>query len=186
MNRRILLATLLVALAVVLNNWLSGQREEAAREREAAVRHVADYFLRDFVATTMDRRGRPEQRLAAGEMVRYADDGSMELSEPRLTLFADDGAPWQIDAAHGHISGDGERMQLGGGVRVTRAEDGGLLELTTAELLLKPRERYAETDAALTLSHPRGRVDAVGLRAYMKEERLLLLAQVRGNYVPSP
>lgn len=186
MNRRILLVTMLVALVVLLNNWLSGQREEATAEREAAARHVAEYFLRDFAATTMDAQGRPEQRLTAGQMVRYADDGVMELTEPRLTLYADGAAPWQIDAARGQLSGDGERLQLEGGVRVTRAEADGLLELTTNTLLLKPRDRYAESDAPLTLTHPQGRVDAVGLRAYMKEERLVLLAQVRGSYVPSP
>ncbi len=186
MNRRILIVTVLVALVVLLNDWLSDQREEAAREQAAAVRHVPDYFLRGFVATTMDDRGRPEQRLAADEMLRYADDGSMELSQPRLTLYGDGDTPWQIDAARGHLNRDGTRMQLSGGVRVTRDEPGERLELTTDDMLLLPKQRYAETDAPLTLTHPRGRVDAVGLRAYMKDERLVLLAQVRGDYAPLP
>jgi lipopolysaccharide export system protein LptC len=187
MNRRLLVITLLFSLGL-LAHWLSGQREEAAEERAAAARHVAEYFLRDFVTTTMDLQGRPEQRLAAAQMLRYADDGAMELTAPQLTLYEEDAAaaPWQIDAARGHISSDGREVQLDGGVRVTRGAGDDRLELTTAELLLKPRERYAETDAPLTLTQPQGRVDAVGLRAYMKEGRLVLLAQVRGNYVPSP
>ncbi len=185
MNRRILIITVLVALVVILNNWLSDQREDTAQERAAEQRHIADYFLRDFITTTMDDRGLPEQRLAAEQMLRYADDHSMELMQPRLTLYVTDEAPWQIDAAHGHVSGDGTQIQLGGGVRVTRNENGEQLELVTDDLLLQPRERYAETDAPLTLNHSQGRVDAVGLRAYMKDERLELLAQVRGNHAAS-
>ncbi|GAB4289398.1 MAG: hypothetical protein Kow0096_02300 [Thiohalomonadaceae bacterium] len=187
MNRRLLAFLVLVALAL-LAHWLSGQREEAARERAAEARHVPEYFLRDFIATTMNLAGRPDQRLAAAFMLRYADDGSMDLTEPRMTLYdtADDTPPWQIDAARGLVSGDGREVQLSGGVRLTREEAGGLLVLTTDAMRLRPKERYAETDAPVTLTNPEGRVDAVGMRAYMKEERLVLLAQVRGNYVPSP
>lgn len=187
MNRRLLAITVLIAVAL-LAHWLSGLRDEAARERAAAARHVAEYFLRDFVATTMNLQGQPEQRMAAELMLRYADDDTMDLTEPRLTLYGEttDVAPWQIDAAHGHVSDDGRQVQLGGGVRVTREENGGVLELITDELLLRPKDRYAETDAPLTITHLQSRVDAVGMRAYMKEDRLVLLAQVRGNYVPSP
>lgn len=186
MKRPLLIVSLLTALGLFVH-WLSGLREDAKQESAEAARHVAEYFLRDFTTTTMDPQGRPEQRLAAELMQRYADDGSMELTEPRLTLYGetDNVAPWQIDAARGRISGDGKHVQLDGGVRMTRMEDNGMLELVTDDLLLMPKERYAETDAPLTVTYPQGRVDAVGLRAYMQDERLVLLAQVRGNYVPS-
>lgn len=187
MNRRLLALTVLVALAL-LAHWLFSQREEAERERTAEARHVPEYFLRDFTTTTMNLEGRPDQRLVAEFMLRYADDGVMDLTEPRMTLYdtANNAPPWQIDAAHGLVSGDGKEIQLSGGVRMTREDKSGLLVLTTQAMLLRPKERYAETDAPVTITNPEGRVNAIGMRAYMKEERVILLAQVRGNYVPSP
>lgn len=185
MTRRIVLVVGLTAVAALIYNGLADRPVYVTEQQTEAERHVPAYFLHDFVATTMDDAGRPAQSLAAARMLRYADDGSMELTEPRLTLYQDGEAPWQAAAAHGRLSADGERMQLGGGVRVSRAGD-DRLELVTDELLLHPKAHYAETDAPLTLTHALGRIDAVGLRAYMKDERLVLLDQVRGNYVSPP
>lgn len=184
-NRTILIASLLVAVAVILNNWLSGQREERARERGEAQQHVPDYFLRGFVATTMNQQGRPDHQLAGEMMVHYGDDGTMELTQPRLTLYANGDAAWHVDAARGLLSEDGAQLELSGGVRISRADQGALLELTTNNMLIRPKERYAETEAPLTLTHPQGQMEAIGLRAYMREERLLLLSQVKGRYVPT-
>lgn len=186
MNRRILIATLLVALAVLLNNWLSGKREESRREKEEAGLHVPDYFLRDFTATTMNSAGRPDQRLQAALMQHFGDDGSMELTQPRLTLYANDkgGEPWQISAARGQVRAGGREVVLSGDVRMHRSDNGQELELQTDNMLIRPQQRYAQTDAPVTVTAPQGRMTAVGLRAFLTDQRLELLSRVRGDYVP--
>lgn len=184
-NRNILIASVLVALAVILNNWLSGQRQQRTQQREAAAQHIPDYFLRGFTATTMDMQGQPDHQLSGELMLHYGDDGSMELTQPRLTLYAKGKALWHLAAAQGVLNAGGSELTLSGGVRIHRVESAGPLELTTDNMLIRPKQRYAETDAALTLLHPQGKMEAVGLRAYMQEERLVLLSQVRGRYVPT-
>ena len=183
MNRRILIITVLVALAVLLNNWLSGQREESKREQEAATEHVPDYFMRDFTATTMNQAGKPDQRLQAQLMQHYGDDGSMVLTQPQLTLYAKGQAPWLITAARGEVRNDGKEVLLSGGVRMNRSSNNEQMELVTDNMLIRPQQRYAQTDAPVTVTAPQGKLTAVGLRAYLADERLKLLARVRGDYV---
>lgn len=184
MNRRLVVIAVLVALAVLLlDNWLSNRREQK-QQAAASAAHVADYFMRDFTATTMDPQGKPVQRLAAQLMEHYADDNTMELTAPRLTLYQKAGPPWQINAAHGSITDDGKQVRLSGGVRMTQDDNGRTLALVTDHLLLRPKRHYAETDAAVTITAPQGVVSALGMRANLAEQRLSLLANVRGNYVP--
>ncbi len=183
MNRRILIITVLVALVVLADNWLSKRREQKLPAAVTAG-HIPDYFLRDFTATTMNPQGQPEQRLTAQLMDHYSDDDSMELTAPQLTLFQPSGAPWHVVAARGRIIDGGREVRLSGGVRMSHVDQGATTTLTTAHLLIRPKQRYAETDAAVTVTTPQGQVDAVGMQADMAAQRLLLLSKVRGTYVP--
>ncbi len=183
MNLRLLIITLLVALVVIGNNWLSVQREEASRGAETTAPHVPDYFLRNFAATTMGPGGTPDHRLEAAYMVHYGDDDTMELKEPRLTLNPRDPAAWQIDAAQGQVSDNGARLELSGGVHMAYGENAEL-NVATENLHFRLDQHYAETQAPITVIDPDGKVTAVGLRAYLTQERLVLLAKVRGEYVP--
>jgi len=185
LNRTILIASVLVALAVILNNWLSGQREQQVQRREEASLHIPDYFLRGFAATTMDQQGLPDHQLAGELMLHYGDDGSMELTQPHLTLYAKGKAVWHLEAAKGVLDAGGTVLTLSGGVHIHREDTTGRLELITDNMLIRPKDRYAETDAALSVHHAQGQLDAVGLRAYLNDERLLLMSQVRGRYVPT-
>lgn len=183
MNRRILVITVLVALVVLANNWLSNRQQ---RKRQAAVTaaRVPDYFLRDFTATTMDTQGKPAQRLTAQLMDHYSDDNSMLLTAPQLTLYQRHGTPWQLDAARGRITGNGREVLLSDGVHMAHGNGPDRLTLTTDHLRVRPRRHYAETDAPVTVATPQGKVQAVGLRADLASGQLQLLAKVRGDYAP--
>jgi len=183
-NRRILIITVLVALVVLASNWLSNRREQKQATAVTAAAHVPDYFLRDFTATTMNPQGKPEQRLTAQLMEHYGNDNSMDLTAPHLTLFQSSGPPWLVVAARGRIIDGGKEVVLSGGVRMDHDAQGTTMTLTTDHLLLRPKQRYAETDAAVTVTTPQGRVDAVGMQADMATQRLQLLSKVRGTYAP--
>ncbi|MFA5625911.1 MAG: LPS export ABC transporter periplasmic protein LptC [Thiohalomonadaceae bacterium] len=188
MSRRLLVALLLVIMAI-LAIWLIGQREQAGERQIAELRHVPEYYLRDATITQMNPGGQPEHRLLAELIVRHADDETTELVEPRMTLYSkhdNQAMPWQVDAAHGLISAEGEEIYLSGGVQINQPRDGGSLDLLTEHMLLRPEEKYAETDAPVTVTEPNGSLDAVGMRYWMAREYLELLAQVRGIYVQSP
>lgn len=163
--------------------WLRMGGERAAPSGELAGA-IPDYTMQSFTATAMDARGRPEHELQAVSMIHFTDDVT-ELSEPRMTLFRPDGPPWRVVADEGRIAPGGELVTLRGNVRMSRQTEGeGSMLLLTDFIRIRPDDKYAETEAAVTISDPGTVVKAVGMQAYMAEERLILLSEVRSTYAP--
>lgn len=108
------------------------------------------------------------------------------LFQPRM-LFSDtaDIAPWHLTAEEGRIDQNGQLVTLFNNVRVYQESSAeGLLELLTSELRIKASQQYAETDKAVKMRAQQGHLDTLGMKAYLGEDRIELLSQVRGTYEP--
>lgn len=175
----------LVALASV-SSWLLQTAEEAAPVRASSERHDPDFYLKDFTLTTMDKTGAPRNRLKSPYMVHYADDDVSKVTQPRMHVFRKDAPPWQIDAGSGVILSEGKTVLLRDGVIISQnnPQDGQHTTLRTPDLTITPDSESAETASPVNFTDSAGNVvNAVGMRANFKEERLELLSQVRGSYV---
>lgn len=180
----------LLALVAVagLSGWLLQTVEAPTTASPGKTRHDPDFYLKDFTLTTMDKTGAPRNRLVSPSMVHYADDNSSEVDQPSMQVFSKNGPPWHIDAGTGWLAAEGKTVILRDGVviRQTNAEQGRETIIRTPDLTIKPDDEYAETASPVNYSDGTGTVvDAVGMRAHFKEERLELLSQVRGKYVPA-
>jgi lipopolysaccharide export system protein LptC len=69
-------------------------------------------------------------------------------------------------------------------VAVTREGDGAPAIIRTEYLRLEPDEYVASTDRKVTIDYAGSRLFAVGMRAYLKEDRLQLLSNVNGKFLP--
>lgn len=186
MSRRTLLLILAAIAALALSQWLSRQAEWEQDQADRARRHIPDYFLTDFTATTMGPEGRPEHRLSAERLVHYADDDTSDLTQPRVVVFRTGENHWYARAERGKVGPGGEVVYLSDNVELYQPGSAGEapLTVTTERLEIHPRKSYAETDAAVTLTGPGSRVEGTGLRAYFKQERLELLTEVSGIHEP--
>lgn len=178
MNRRALGVIIAIAGIAAASTWLSRQSRQP--EPAATARAAPDYFARDVVAVVTGADGRHQQQLRARRMEHLPDTDVLTLSAPHLTVYRD-GRPWQASAEQGRIATGGERVTLNGDVRL---EQGGPrpLQLRTRTLQIYPERQYAETTAPLTLTSPEARVEAIGLEADMRRQKLTLLSNVRGVY----
>ncbi len=82
------------------------------------------------------------------------------------------------------MASKGTLVKLTGDVRIRRQaydHHRGVTVLTEA-LTVRPKERYAETDRPATVLSEGARVNSIGLRAWLPQSRLELLARVRGKY----
>ena len=147
-------------------------------------RHIADFFLMDFDLTTMNAAGYPRYYLQAAWMQHYSDDDTSQLTDPSLTVYRPDSAPWQVRADQALVAAGGESVLLRDDVKVRRmaTDSRDTLELTTSALRVIPDKEYAETDQPVTVVADSGVTRATGMRADLKRQRLQLLANVRGDY----
>ena len=105
------------------------------------------------------------------------------MEAPDILIYRQDQSPVRILAQTGEISSHRDEIILRQQVSVTEQQPGGF-SLTTEFLRLEPANDYAETDTAVTLRSGSGETNAIGMKAFLAENRLQLLENVRGLYDP--
>lgn len=152
-----------------------------------------DYLLSGFTQQVAE----PESYMTGLHLKRFGDDGHIRyaftasravrqsdthitiLTEPRMRFFRSV-QPWSIDSSFAKVSADGETIELWDGVALRRLD--ASLDIRTGLLMLYPQRDYAETDRAVTMIGPGHRTQATGLKAYLDQERLVLLSDVRSTH----
>jgi len=142
-----ILALILAAVAAFAW-WKQPGVEPEDQGAEMPQQRRPDYTVDRLTATMMGDTGAPDRRLTARELRHYPDDDSTELEQPLLTLFNPEAPPWIVRSETGWVSADGNEVLLRGKVFIDRESDPVTrpMHLSTRELLVKPREKYAETD----------------------------------------
>ena len=183
-NKRVIIL-FIFAIAAFLSWWLSSTGPSFIPRLEVK-RHDPDYYLVNFTLTTMDDNGNPKHQLSADNMYHYPDDDTASLENPRLVVYQNDIDSWEIRADSGLVSEEGNSVFLQGDVFVNRLNsqpDHGL-EIITRDLTIKPEEETASTEQAIIIKDHYGVTEGVGMHANLKERRLQLMSQVKGNYQP--
>ncbi|HEY9037046.1 MAG TPA: LPS export ABC transporter periplasmic protein LptC [Pseudomonadales bacterium] len=103
------------------------------------------------------------------------------LHEPSM-LFLDTQDPWVMDSNFGKLLGNHQTVELWDNVHVHRTDDS--LHIYTSALTLYPERHYAETPRAVTMDGIGTHTEAVGLEAYLDDNRMLLLSDVRSVHEP--
>ncbi len=185
LNRGIL-GLLAVALAAWFSWWGYRTAVEQARPATRPASSGPDAFMEAMVLSTLDRQGRLRHRLWAESARHYPQGDRTELERPRMAFYRNGRPGWRVEAARGVLLAGGDEVRLAGGVDFRHPGGDGRLPARgeTDHLRLWPPRDYAETDAAVSYTNPRLRVNAVGLQAWLAKDRLRLRSQVHARYLP--
>ena len=128
----------------------------------------------------MNTDGTPKNRLHADYMAHYPDNDTSELVNPRLEVFQQDKQPMFIVADKGWVTSNNEVILLTGEVNIWQDDNAGnrKMEINTTDVRILPGQEYAETDNEATFTNSDMVTTATGVRAYFKEERIVLLDNV--------
>ena len=177
-----IILVLLAAGSAWLLNKLSGRDSEIQIQSE----HYPDYYMENFITTTMEQDGTLKNKLHADYMAHYPDNDTTELDNPMLEVSRSDGPPVRITADKGWVTEDNEVILLTGNVKLWQDADDGSrkLEIITTDVKVLPELEYAETDQPATLIGNRTTIKSTGVRAYFKENRVELLNNVHTTIQP--
>ncbi len=177
---------LLLVLVAALSWWLQSSSVPGSQSTADQDRHEPDYYMEQFVTTSLNAMGQPAYKLYADNLLHYPDDDSATLEKPHLVVFRDEKEFWDIRADAGLVLNSGESVLLQGKVIILRVmpDDVEALQVTTSDLTVRPDDKYAETAAEVTIKDDRGVTTAVGMWADLNKRRVELLSNVRGTYVP--
>lgn len=175
------LAVLALALLAAWSIWWLRQLQTAPPPGHTAATHRIDYTMEKFEVTAMDAAGKPQYHLQADSMTHYADDDSSEFVRPRVDYIADNSTHLRLVGERGWMASQGDEIRLLGAVRIEGFAKQPFT-LLTRDVSFKPDDSLAETKAAIELTSAGIRVSAVGARVYIDQERVQLLAKVKGRY----
>jgi lipopolysaccharide export system protein LptC len=183
----------LIVLAVVLlivayGNWLVKTFQTTTGIAPRVVRHEPDFFIEDVISTQMDADGKPLYRLQAAVINHYPDDKSLALQAPLLEYFRHQLPPWTAIAEAGRVYDEGRQVFLDGNVSMYLPPVGKqtATELHTDNLVILPEDDFAETSARVNIISGSSQLKGTGMRAYMAEGRLEILANGEGIYAIQP
>src|SRR5690606_4568649 len=95
--------------------------------------------------------------------------------------------PWHAESEEGLLDFNSDIAILRKNVRLQSLGDSPQAStLETDELTLNNRTRFITTDQPVKITSPQGEVTAIGMDAYVDEERMILNEHVKGLYATAP
>lgn len=128
----------------------------------------------------------PEARYFQLDTSKPSPEDYTLIEQPDIIFFsARDASPWHLRADQGRSNANGHEVVLTHNVSAEQqSSEQGLIQVTTSELHINTESQYAETDKAVKMRAQQSQIETVGMRAFMNEDRIELLSEVRGTYAP--
>ena len=180
---------LLLGSFAVLTYWLNAQILVGPQKFDGSGRHDPDVYIENFRAENLDAQGRVHQALTAKFARHYPDDDTTEFDAPLITFSDPDKPLLTVTADRATVTGDREHAYFYGNVKGVRdatkadANDGPVV-LTSEYLHVLPKEDRVLTDKAVTISDPRGIINAVGMDFDNRSKKVKFGSHVSGQLQP--
>lgn len=183
------LPMLLMGLLAMLTYWLVRHTPEPLLpESTRPVRHVPDYFMRDFSLKVYSTSGRLESELLGERAEHFPDTDALHVYAPRIRKMDDLGRLSQATARQAITTPDGERVELLGQAVLQR--DAGTdakgqrypsMELRSEYLLFDLNSQRLKTDKPVQLTRGSDHFSADALDYDHEQGLLQLTGRVRGR-----
>ncbi|MBV1960652.1 MAG: LPS export ABC transporter periplasmic protein LptC [Immundisolibacteraceae bacterium] len=169
--------------AVLLSWWLLQEANQPINGSEE-IAHRPDFWATQYGSKNLDSAGLPSYELHSTKLLHFRDDGSSEFDQPRYVRHRPQKGPVTIISNTGWSNEAGSELVLVGDVLIT-SEGNEPADRVTAEmdeLLIYPKEDFAETRSPVTIINQSGTTTGVGMHVNSRTGVLILLSNVRGRY----
>jgi lipopolysaccharide export system protein LptC len=176
---------ILMALLAAATFWIERLVQPDDTTPAARSRHIADFSAEGFRLVQMNRDGVADTVLAAERGVHYADDGTTELTAPRLSRQRPGEAAIEVRAQRGLVDRDAETIELTGSVRASRAATAGqpALQLETSALTVSLPDETADTNAPVRITRGDSILEGTGMHADGRGRQIELASGVRATFI---
>lgn len=145
-------------------------------------------YLTDIETTQYNEKGDISYTFSAkkvsyfqGNQNRNTKNDYTLIEAPNVVMLDPENPPWYATAKHGRANEDNTEITLWGNVKIWRTDsEGKKSELSSSEFVVKPNAQYAETNKPVMIRSADGVARAVGMKAFLKQDRIQLLSKVRG------
>ncbi|WP_237066249.1 LPS export ABC transporter periplasmic protein LptC [Microbulbifer guangxiensis] len=145
---------------------------------------AADLIIRGAQTRHFGTDGTLAYRVDADSITyfQFARRDRANLEQPRIVFYQGEAPRWRTESRIGVAHNNGERVVLRGNVNIWELPERGGIHLQTPSITIKPRQEYAETDKVVKIAAGANRTEGRGLRAFLKDDRVEILAEVQSIY----
>ena len=185
MDLRNSLTMLALALGAAASGGLLLRNTSPTLEAGPNPRLAIGYYVNQAKLSGTGDDGRILYRLSAVTASQNFDDDMINMQQVHLIYDPVTDIPWDLRANTGMVPRDGNIIQLTGNVVAKTTNDSDAPMVIRTNYLELDTETYiANTEHKVAIDYSGNRVFATGMRAYFKEDRLQLISNVNGKFIP--
>ena len=173
--------------AIAMSTWLWSRQGMDGEDPVTVVGTAAPgYYLRGASILGTDEAGRALFRVQAASAEEVPAQRRLLLRGVAVRYQPESQVPWVLTATEGQAFLDQTHLDFTGEVELTRSgrTDSGPMAIHAGSLRLEPATFDVRADGPVSLYFGDRRLDAVGLSANLKAERMALESNVHGDFDP--
>lgn len=175
-------AVLALTATVAFFLWVFSDDDTAGIELGDSGAASPEWYWQKASFWNYDLEGRLQQEATASDAEYFGEEDIIYLNEPRVTTHSDTESSWYTRSERGQVRQNNDIIELTQDVHIQKGD--GEINIHTERLVLIRSKDMAETDAAISIIGDTGRTDAVGMQAFLKQEKIELLSKVRTIHEP--
>ncbi|MGG5291260.1 LPS export ABC transporter periplasmic protein LptC [Pseudomonas shirazensis] len=181
--RNIALLGLIAALLVAVGYWNVSPESFLDKPQAQTDESAIDYYAINAYSVQFLPDGKMQYEMTADKVEHLKASGVTLLTTPDLHMYRGTAYPWHVQSVRAEVNPDGTEVELIDKVRVARTDEKKRETIiTSTRMTVFPQKQYAQTEQAVRIDGAGGTTTGVGMKAYLKDGRMDLLSNVRGQY----
>lgn len=141
---------------------------------------VVDFYMLDSHNTVFNTMGKVDYTFDYQSLHHRPLNNIAQLSQPIFQTYNNGQAHWYITSAKGTLHRDDDLVELVDNVKMLNQIKGSQFNSTLINV--KPDAQYAYTDKAISVVDSYSKLNAIGMKAWLQEERVILQSSVTATY----
>lgn len=181
--RNILMFTAIAALFAAVGYWNISPERFMERPPTVVDATAIDYYAINAHSVQFLPDGKLQYEMTSDKVEHLKATDVTLLTKPDLNLYRGTAYPWHVQSERGEVNSGGTEVELIDSVRIARTDDKNRTTIiTSSRMTVFPQQEYAQTEQAVRIDGAGGVSTGNGMKAYLKESRIHLLSNVRGQY----
>ncbi|UFH50173.1 LPS export ABC transporter periplasmic protein LptC [Pseudomonas sp. KNUC1026] len=144
---------------------------------------VVDYYAINTHTKQFMDDGSLQYDLTADKVEHHQVSEISYVTLPEMQIYRGTPYPWHVRSERAEVNPDGTQVELIDNVKLNRTDQKSRTTvINTSRATVYPRRQYAETDQDVRIDGANGVTTAKGMKAYLKDSKVDLLSNVRGQY----
>ncbi|MCF7541481.1 LPS export ABC transporter periplasmic protein LptC [Pseudomonas petrae] len=181
--RTFLLFGVLALLLAAVGYWNISPESFLDQPKAAVDESAVDYYATNAHSIQYLPDGTMQYDMTADKVEHLKATDVTLMTTPMLQMYRGSTFPWHVQSVRAEVSPGGDHVELIDSVRINRTDEKNRTTIiTSSRMTVFPQKQYAETAQPVRIDGLGGVTTGTGMKAYLKESRMNLLSNVRGQY----